>query len=156
MVEIEGIDRLVIGVKDLDKGLALFGEVLGAKFQEVKGGPADLAGVRLAIDLDKHLELISPVDPKDMNPPDPVTLARWLEERGDGLLYALVLRVKDLDSAIRELQSKGIRIVGNRIERETVEQFGLQGFKEVCLCEDDTFGIKIALVEYQRTDSPVS
>lgn len=156
MVEIEGIDRLVIGVKDMDKGLALFGGILGVKFQEIKGGPADLAGCRLAIDFDKHFELISPVDPKDMNPPDPVTLARLLEERGDGLLYALVLRVKDLDSAIRELQSKGIRLEGNRLEIERDEQFGLQGVKEVCLCEEDTLGIKVALVEYQRTGNPVS
>lgn len=33
---------------------------------------------------------------------------------------------------------------------------GSSGFKEICLCEDDTFGIKIALAEYQMTDNSVS
>ncbi len=152
-MEILGIDRLVIGVRDLDRGMSLFRGVFGAKLDEIVGGAADAAGVRLAIDWKNHVELLSPVAPKDMNPPDPVTLARWLEERGDALFYALVLRVKDLDEALRELAAQGIQPVGNRIEMDVVEPYGFRNFKEVCLSEDDTLGLKLALVSYDEPGS---
>lgn len=151
-VEIEGIDRLVIGVKDMDRALSFFSAVMGVKFVELKGLAPDMSGCRVAISLDKRLELISPVAEKlpDMNPPDPIGLARRLEQQGDGLLYALVLRVKDLDQAVANAERHGVRLTGNRVEFPRDEQLGLRDIKEVVFNEEDTFGIKMAFAEYQK------
>jgi len=148
-MEIEGVDRIVIGVKDMDEALEFFSRVFETDFVEMKGPLFEEAGVRLCINLDKHLELISPGYPvKDVNPPDTKTLAAWLEERGNGTLFGLALKVKDAEKAASELEKKGIRIVG-KIEPEQSEFLSIANFKEIFLEEEDTLGIKIALAEWE-------
>lgn len=151
-MEIEGIDRLVIGVRDLDRSLAFFNDVLGVHFTEVVGAAPEMAGCRLAISFDKKLELISPVAaPKqETNPPDPLELKRRLDENGDAVLYALVYKVKDLDKAVANASEHGVRVVGDKIEFARDAQFGLSNLEEVALAEDDTLGIKMAFVKYDR------
>lgn len=148
-MEIEGIDRVVIGVKDMDKGLRFFRDVFGIEFVEMGGPLFDAAGVRVCINLDKHLELISPGAPVDVNPPDTKTLARWLDERGEAVLFALALKVKDPNGAAAEVKDRGIRVVGV-VEEHGVEPLGLSFFQEVILDERDTLGVKLALAGWER------
>ena len=151
-VEIEGIDRLVIGVKDMDKALAFFSAVMGVELVEPRSAAHVMSGCRIAMSLDQRLELISPVAEilPDMNPPDPRGLAKRLEEQGDGLLYALIFKVKDLDQAVANAQQHGVRITGNRIKFARDDILGRSNFKEVVFNEEDTFGIKMAFAEYQK------
>ncbi len=151
-MEIEGIDRLVIGVKDMDRSLEFFGDVLGVRFTEVIGAAPEVAGCRLAISFDKKLELISPVAPpvQETNPPDPLELKRRLDENGDAVLYALVYKVRDMDVAIENAAEHGVHIVGNKLEFARDKQFGLSNLEEVALAEEDTLGIKMAFVKYDR------
>lgn len=155
-MEIEGIDRVVIGVKDMDGALGFFSRVLGVEMTEMRGDSARASGCRIAVSLDKKLELISPVGPftarhASMNPPDPLALARRLEAEGAGILYALIFKVKDLDEAIAQAERHKVHVVGNRIEKERHDEVPIKNMKEVVLSEDDTFGIKMALVEFEST-----
>jgi catechol 2,3-dioxygenase-like lactoylglutathione lyase family enzyme len=149
---IEGIDRLVIGVKDMDRALDLFKNAFGVEFTEAVGAAPEVAGCRLAISFDKHLELISPVAPpkQETNPPDPLELKRRLDAAGEAILYALVYKVKDLDAAIANAAEHGVRVTGTRLEFARDEQFGLSSLAEVALDENDTLGIKMAFVKYDR------
>lgn len=151
-MEIEGIDRLVIGVKDMDRSLTFFSDVLGVQFAEVVGAAPEMAGCRLAISFDKKLELISPVaEPlRETNPPDPLELKRRLDENGDAVLYALIYKVKDMDGAIANAAKHGVDVVGDKIELARDPQFGLSNLEEVVLAEEDTLGIKMAFVKYDR------
>lgn len=151
-MEIEGIDRLVIGVKDMDRALTFFSAVMGVQFVEPRSPAHAKSGCRIAMSLDKRMELISPVAATlpDMNPPDPRGLAKRLEEQGDGVLYALIFKVKDLDRAVANAQEHGVRLTGNRIEFARDEKTGRSNFKEVVFNEEDTFGIKMAFAEYQK------
>ena len=149
--KIEGISRLIIGVKDMDKALEFFSEVFEVDFVEMKGPLVEAGGVRIAISVDKKLELLSPIYPlKDVspNPPDPNTLAKLLEERGDGILYALVFKVEDATKAAADAERKGIGIV-TTLELEQGEPFTKSNYKEVVLNEDDTLDIKMAFAEYE-------
>lgn len=150
-MEIEGIDRLVIGVKDMDRALGFFRDVLGVSFTELGGDAPKVAGCRLAISLDKRLELISPVaEPlQATNPPDPLELKRRLEN-ADAVLYALIFKVGDMDAAIANAARHGVAVVGNRIRFARDEQLRVSNFDEVTLAEDATFGIKMALSQYER------
>ena len=99
-MNIKGIDRVVLGVRDIDRARDLFSRVFGMEFVELNGPQFDEAGVRICIDLDNHLELLSPILPaKDVNPPDTKKLAEWLDDRGDGVLFALALKVEDAEAA---------------------------------------------------------
>lgn len=150
-MEIEGIDRLVIGVRDMDRALAFFRDVLGVRFKEIEGEAPKVAGCRLAISLDKHLELISPVaEPLHAtNPPDPLELKRRLE-KAEAVLYAVIFKTPDLDAAIAQAGRHGVRVAGQRITFPRDEQLGLSNFDEVALAEHDTFGLKLALSMYER------
>jgi len=150
-MEIEGIDRLVIGVKDLDKALGFYKNVLGVEFTEVVGAAPEIAGCRLAISFDKHLELICPVSPpkQETNPPDPLELKRRLDATaGDAVLYAVVYKVKDFDEAVAHAAAHGVHVKGTKLEFARDEQFGLSNLEEISLNEEDTLGIKMALVKY--------
>lgn len=150
---IEGIDRLVIGVKDMDRALGLFKNAFGVEFTEVVGVAPEVAGCRLAISFDKHLELISPVAPpkQETNPPDPLELKRRLDAAaGDAVLYAVVYKVKDFDEAVANAAEHGVRVIGNKLEFARDEQFGLSSLEEIALNEEDTLGIKMAFVKYDR------
>ena len=152
-MEIEGIDRLVIGVKNLDRALAFFRDVLGVTMTEVVGFAPEMAGCRLAISFDKKLELISPVGPpkKETNPPDPLELKRRLDETaGDAVLYALVYKVKDYNEAVANATKHGVRVVGEKLAFARDEQFRISKVEEVALSEDDTLGIKMAFAKYDR------
>jgi catechol 2,3-dioxygenase-like lactoylglutathione lyase family enzyme len=149
-MEIEGIDRVVIGVKDMDKALELFGRLFGIRFTELKGPIFEQGRVRVSISLDHHLELISPIPPvQDINPPDTLTLAKWLEERGDGVLFALALKVKDARGAAVEAEQNGVRVC-YLVEEARNDSLSIQNFKEAILDENDTLGIKIALAQWER------
>ncbi len=150
-MQIEGIDRLVIGVRDMDRALRFFGEVLGVRFTEITGAAAEAVGCRLAISLDHKLELISPVaEPRVLtNPPDPLELRRRLE-KAEAVLYALIFKVPDLDAAVANAALHGVGVIGDRIAFARDEQLQLSDFREVALAEPATFGIKMALSQYER------
>lgn len=150
-MEIEGIDRLVIGVRDMDRALAFFRDVLGVRFEEIEGDAPKVAGCRLAISLDKHLELISPVaEPLQVtNPPDPLELKRRLE-KAEAVLYAVIFKTPNLDRAIEQAGRHGVSVAGQRITFPRDEQLKLSDFDEVALAEADTFGLKVALSQYER------
>ncbi len=147
-MNIKGIDRVVLGVRDMDSARDLFSRVFGMEFVELNGPQFEEAGVRICIDLDHHMELLSPILPaKDVNPPDTRKLAELLDEQGDGVLFALALKVDDAEAAAAEAQSRGIGITA-KIEQEQVEALSIRNFKEVILDDKDTLGVKIALVEW--------
>lgn len=150
-MQIEGIDRLIIGVRDMDRALAFFQGVLGVQFTEMQGPAPEMAGCRLAISLDKHLELLSPVgEPLQVtNPPDPLELRRRLE-KSEAVLYAVVLKVPDLDTAIADAARQGVPMVGERVAFAREEQLKITDFAEVALDESATFGIKLALSQFVR------
>ncbi|MBI5443106.1 MAG: VOC family protein [Deltaproteobacteria bacterium] len=150
-MELKGIDRVVIGVRDMEKGLRFFRDLFGFEFVEMRGPLFDAAGVRVCIDLERHLELISPGADVDVNPPDTKTLRAWLEERGEAVLFALALKVGDPAAAAREAEERGIRIVA-RVQEQGVESLGLASFQEVILDERDTLGVKLAVAGWERAE----
>jgi hypothetical protein len=147
---IEGVERVLVAVKDMDKAIAVFSKLFDVDFVEITAGPIkESALARVAIRFDKQVELISPIYPlKEVNPPDPITMARRIDEQGEGALYALVLRVKDhAFDAIPETEKKGIRVAAT-LELDDAGPYPIANYKEVVLNEEDTLGVKIAYASY--------
>jgi len=146
----EGVDRVLIAVKNMDKAIALFSDLFEVDFEEITTGPIkESALARVAIRFDRQVELISPVYPlKDVNPPDPKTMAKRIEEQGEGALYALVLKAKDALDTIAETETKGIRVAAT-LELESMAPYPFSNYKEVVLDEKDTLDIKIAYASYE-------
>ena len=128
-MKVERIEHINILVKDMEKAIKLFSDLMGTKFI----GPLDRRPrrpVRYAFDT-LGLELVSLTSPED----------HWgpvLEKQGEGVL-SIAFKVTDLDEGVAEFEAKGVRL-DRRGE--------IPGLKYALFNPDDVFGVRIELVEY--------
>jgi methylmalonyl-CoA/ethylmalonyl-CoA epimerase len=124
----ESIDRIAIAVKDLDKAVDFFSDLLNIDFFvfPTKEG----MGMRGAYSA-CGLELIEPTGPDTM-------LSKFIENRGEGL-WALILKVKNMDEAIKKFEEKGLRQTGD---------VTLGSMREVGFHPKGSYGVQIILAEY--------
>lgn len=138
-----GVDHVIIYVKDIEKAMKFFSDILGIKFvgpiDHRRGDVIPKRHIKCAFD-DKGLELISP-----MTPDDPV--AKYMEkmEGGQGL-GCIGVRVPDLEEAIAELEAKGVKLE-RRVETPGV-------IKGAIFYPEGAFGVRIELVQFDSV-SPI-
>ena len=111
----ENIDRIAIAVKDLDKAVGFFSDLLDIDFYvfPTKEG----MGMRGAYSA-CGLELIAPTGPDTM-------LSKFIEKRGEGL-WSIILKAKNTDEAIRKFEEKRLRPTGD----VTFGTMGVVGFQQ--------------------------
>ena len=93
-----------IAVNNVEEAAGEYSENLG--LQVSRSGTMPEMGIKNAILPvgDSILELIEPLDPQQG------ALSRFLQNRGEGV-YMIALEVDNLESAIKSLQSKGVRLI---------------------------------------------
>jgi methylmalonyl-CoA/ethylmalonyl-CoA epimerase len=129
-MKVEKIDHIHIAVKDLDKAIQFFSDILETKFSPViMAEKFDLKSVLDPL----GLELIQSTSPEGV-------IAKFIERRGEGL-HAISFKVPNLDEAVAELQAKGLKLVG-RID--------LGGIREAQFHPKEAFGVMLELCEYQE------
>lgn len=113
-----GVDRVIIATNDLDGTASQFEELLGLSFGQVLepttstgAGGQDVANVLSP----SGIELVTPRA-------DGTEVERFIEENGPGL-YAVSIRVADLDTAVDELAEKGVEPVGEYASNDFEEVF---------------------------------
>jgi len=105
----EKIDHVTIVVKDLEGAGKFFADLFGIEFT----GPSENPGLDTReLHCPLGIELIAP-----LTPDGPV--ARNLERRGEGLTQ-FALQVPNIEKAVAEMKSKGIRQVGTTGENLAV------------------------------------
>ena len=128
-MKIERIDRVSIAVKDLEKAMQFFSDLLGTKFDEVREN--DHLKIRATYG-DDGIELVQPTDESS-------SVDKFIQSRGEGVL-TVALKVPDLEEAQKSLQEKGLRLIGE-IRRG--------GLKEAVFHRRDSYGVQITLCEYE-------
>jgi methylmalonyl-CoA/ethylmalonyl-CoA epimerase len=136
-MKIEQIDHIHVVVKELDRAVRFFSELLGTTFSEILSSPPEAEGgfgVKASVcNLNGvGIELIAPNDPEGL-------IAKTLEHRGEGI-WAISVKVPNMDEAIAEAESRGLRVI-RKIEVGKV--------KEAHIHPKDTYGIMIELCEYK-------
>ena len=99
------IHNVVIAVNNVEEAAKLYTDTFGLKVS--KSGTLPEMGIKnahLPIG-DATIEFIEPLDPQQ----GPVT--KFLQNRGEGL-YMIELEVESIDSAVRSLTEKGVRLLG--------------------------------------------
>jgi methylmalonyl-CoA/ethylmalonyl-CoA epimerase len=124
----EKIDRIAIAVKDLEKATAFFSDLLGIDFDIV--GSSQGLGMRGGYSA-CGLELIEPTHPDSI-------IGRFLEQRGEGL-WALVLKVKNMDEMIKRFEEKGLKVAGD---------ITVGAMREVAFHPKGSYGVELVLAEY--------
>ena len=98
----KGINRIVIGVWDFEKGKDYFERLLGAEFApEHTDGEAAAFGVRVAMAWESGIELISPIPGIESHVRDE------MEKNGEGI-KGIVFAVDDADEAISQGKELGL------------------------------------------------
>lgn len=132
-MKIEKIDHVAILVEDVEKAEKFFADLFETKFAalgEVK--EMDITSMMEP----SGIEIIQPLSPDGVS-------ARTLKNRGEGLSL-LSLKVSNLDEAMAEMKSRGIRLTG---------QVQSGGMRAAIYHPKDTYGVMIELIEYQ-TEHP--
>jgi len=78
------------------------------------------------------LELVESTGPGSM-------IDKFIQQRGEGV-FCIVIKVSDLEEAIRRFEAKGLRRTG---------ELKIGGMREVAFHPKDAHGLQIILVEYQ-------
>lgn len=127
-MKIEKLDHIHIAVEDLEKTAEFFSDLFETSFSETITDP--------------DVEVKAKIDPLGLELLEPTNgaIGKFLESEGEGI-QALSFKVADLEEAVEEAESKGIRKVG---EMET------GNVKEVQLHPKDTHGVMIELCEYKE------
>ena len=126
-----GIRHLTIAVRDLTAARDAFTSLFGAEASaliDVEAFGARTQDLALGDDV---LQLTTPRDPHG-------ALQRFIERRGEGV-YTVALEVDDLDAAVEELASKGVRV------SEPVD--ALPNLRTAFVTMSVTHGVSIQLVQ---------
>jgi len=127
--QVEKISHIGILVSNLEEAKRLFAGLLGTEFTDL--GEFAHLDVRSAIE-PSGIELVEPLTPDGW-------VAKILQQRGEGLV-TLSLKVTDIEEAVAETKSKGIRVV-RRME--------IGKIKAAVLHPEDTRGVTIELIQYE-------
>lgn len=132
-MDVLGLDRVVIATRDLEGTAGPFADLLGLSFSDtVRPTTETGAGaqaMRMLISA-AGVELIAPDGENEVD--------RFVAEHGPGL-YALSIRVSDLDAAEAELASEGVEPVG---------RFEANDFREAFFHPRNFGGALLILAEY--------
>jgi len=152
MLNVKDVHRLGIIVRDLDKAVDFFTNVLGGKkgityrkdesenyqlvYDEI--APEGLKSCYITLGKDFQLELMAPSN-------EDGTIAKLLEKRGEGI-FTVCFQVDDVDEAIELLESKGVRIVGKeQLNWKTKVEGGEIATPYVFIHPKDCFGLMVEI-----------
>ena len=131
--KILGVEHIGIAVSDLNKGTKILNEILGIP----KVSTEKIIDQGIVTDIFKtdtgKLELIKSIKEKSI-------IERFINKRGNAI-HHIALAVDDLDSALKYLKKKDIRLIDEK------PRIGAEGYKIAFINPKDTFGILIELCE---------
>jgi methylmalonyl-CoA/ethylmalonyl-CoA epimerase len=104
-MEIEGLIKIGIATRDLDRTAALLADILGVVPGEAYPVPASGMKFRLLQLGDFYIEVMEPLGPDG-------PIARFIEQHGEGLQH-LTFKVSDVDRAMAELKARGARFTSS-------------------------------------------
>ncbi|WP_158971260.1 VOC family protein [Chachezhania sediminis] len=126
-MKIERLDRVVLGVRDMDGVSGFFEDLLGLRFDPLLSDPAVGMDARYSRE---GLELVAG------HPGTAVD--RFTETRGEGV-FCVVFKVADMDEAIAHFRARGL---------EPVNDVTFGAMREVAFHPAGSHGMQIVLAEY--------
>ncbi len=129
-MKVERLDRIYIYVRDLEKARKFFSDLLGTEFNE----PMEF----------KELDALVCLSPLNMALAQPLTpdgpLSKIIERRGEGVAL-VALKVPNLEEAIAEMKSRGVRLM---------QEFKSGRVKGAMFHPKDLYGVMLDLNEYKE------
>ncbi|MDD5094926.1 MAG: VOC family protein [Dehalococcoidia bacterium] len=141
-----GVNRVVIAVKDLERGKQLFSKLLGATFHSTNDEEAASLGVSMAMSWDAGIELVSPLPDRDSK------IKQIVETRGEGLI-GVVFVVDDVEEAKEAADELGIpvwyTVDYSQEQIDTYQQGRFRKFKEYMLDPRGVHGVGAIIAQIE-------
>jgi len=137
-MNIEKIQHLGIAVKDIEKGVSLYRNVLGLTSTPItreENLGAALAFVKIG---ESSLELMSPLEDPPIGSVGDI-MRKFISSRGEGI-HHLAVAVDDIEASIKQLEKEGIALI------DKVPRRGAHG-KVAFAHPKSTLGVLIELCE---------
>ena len=99
------INHVAIVVQDIDAALNFWEQTFGLKLDHVEDVPSQKSKVAFLPLGESEIELVQPTTSDS-------GLANFLEKRGEGM-HHICIEVEDIDAALAELKSKGVRLIND-------------------------------------------
>jgi len=132
-MQISHIELIGIAVRSIEESLPYYQEVLGLKcygIEEVKDQKVRTAFFQAG---QTKLELLESTDPDG-------AIGKFIEKRGEGI-HHIAFAVKEIESALEEARSKGIRLI------DESPRLGAEGLHIAFLHPKSTHGVLTELCE---------
>ncbi len=103
------IEHIGIAVKNLTDSISYYENVLGLKcysIEEVKDQKVKTAFFKIG---ETKIELLESTDPEG-------PIGKFIEKRGPGI-HHLAFAVNNIETALREVEAKGIRLIDNKVRK---------------------------------------
>ncbi|NMB08369.1 MAG: methylmalonyl-CoA epimerase [Tissierellia bacterium] len=130
---VKKVDHIGIAVKNLEEALEFYENTLGMKCVETEIVEEQKVKVAFLPIGDTEVELLESTE-------EDGPIAKFIEKRGEGIQH-IAYRVDNIEEAIEELKSKGIRMIDEK------PRYGAGGAKIAFLHPKSTFGVLIELCE---------
>jgi methylmalonyl-CoA epimerase len=132
------IDHIAIAVQNLDEAIKVYRGALGLELAGEEEVPEQ--GVRVAFLPigDTRLELLEPLSSES-------PVAKFLEKRGEGI-HHICLEVEDLEKALAELASKGVKLIDEK------PRLGAHGRKMAFVHPKSLHGVLLELYQKEEED----
>ena len=141
-MHIRQIDHIGVAVKDLDRYLHVFGDLLGLEIHDLEEADP-YEGLRIAFARigETDFEFLQDRLPEAADKvTDQRDIARWIDRRGEGV-HHVALRVDDIDAAIAEAKARGLRVL------DETGRPGARGSRVAFIHPKSTGGVLIHFVE---------
>ncbi|KPU26609.1 methylmalonyl-CoA epimerase [Caloranaerobacter sp. TR13] len=130
---VKKVDHIGIAVKNLEETLKFYQEVLGLELDGIEVVEEQKVKVAFLPIGDTEIELLESTDKEG-------PIARYIEKKGEGIQH-IAYRVDDIEKAIEEMKSKGIRMIDEK------PRYGAGGAKIAFLHPKSTYGVLIELCQ---------
>lgn len=136
-MELSHIEHIGIAVKDLEKAIAYYENVLGLHcyaIEEVKDQRVKTAFFKVG---QTKIELL---ESTDENGP----IGKFIEKKGEGI-HHLAFAVQHIDNALDEVEQKGVRLIDSHPRQ------GAEGLQIAFLHPKSTFGVLTEFCEPKKS-----
>jgi methylmalonyl-CoA/ethylmalonyl-CoA epimerase len=133
MANVKSIHHVAVVVSDMEASLAFWRDALGIELRDKRDVVAENSQVAFLPVGASQLELVLPTT-------DDSGIARYLAKRGPGM-HHICLEVEDLDSALKRLKEKGIRLITDEA------RLGADGRRYAFVHPDSSGGVLVELYQ---------
>ena len=132
-MKILGVDHIGVAARSIDESMKFYTEILGLELhgtEEVAEQKVRTAFLPVGEAEFEILESTAPDGP----------IARYIDKNGEGIQH-IALRVDDIEAALKELKSKGVRLIDETPRR------GAGGTKIAFIHPKETNGVLVEICE---------